>query len=56
MPFVEEVIGERKMRMFLTSGTLYVATTICILHYLSGDILTGTAYNLITRKTVPVGK
>jgi len=56
MNFIEETIGEYKIRLISTTFTLTVGVTVTSIFILSGDINTGTPVALLTMQTIPTGK
>ena len=52
---MEEQIGEKAIRVTHAFTTLAMAIISCIALLASGDILTGTAYNLLTAGTNTIG-
>ena len=52
---MEEQIGERTIRITHAITTFAVAVSAVVALLVSGDILTGTAYNLLTAGTNTIG-
>ena len=53
--FMEEALSETSLRLIHCLITFLSGIVVCSAQILSGDILTGTAYNLLTRQGVPPG-
>ena len=52
---MEEALSETSLRLIHCLITILSGIVVCSAQILSGDILTGTAYNLLTRQGVPPG-
>ena len=53
--FLEETIGENRVRSFMIGSTISSSLIICGLEIMSGDINTGTPYSLMTTKIANAG-
>ncbi len=54
--FMEETIGEKKMRSAVGCVCLFSSVTVCALLIYSGEIETGSVFSLATRQGVPGGE
>ena len=53
--FLEEVVGEKTTRILITSFSLTGSILNCTALILTGDILNGTMYNMLTKQTTKAG-
>jgi hypothetical protein len=52
---IEEVLGEKIVRVSMAVIVMITGITVCAVQVMSGDVWTGTAFNLITGNHVPEG-
>jgi hypothetical protein len=52
---MEETLSETIFRRIHCLIIIFSGIAVCLAQILSGDILTGTAYNMLTRQGVPPG-
>ena len=53
--FMEETIGESLIQIFVAILTLISSSAACFMLLISGDMLSGSFFNLLAKKTVPAG-
>jgi hypothetical protein len=56
MAFVEESIGERRLRASLCVTTFACGVALSVTEVLTGDIATGISFNLISGSTTVTGR
>ena len=56
MNYIEETIGEFKIRLISSTFTLTMGVTVTTIFVLGGDINTGTPVALLTMHVIPTGK
>jgi len=56
MNFLDETIGESLIRKIIAIINFSCGISVCIAQWLSGEVLTGTIYNVLAKDNIPAGK
>jgi hypothetical protein len=52
---MEETIGESFIQIFVSSLTMVCSSAACYTLLISGDMLSGSFFNLVAKKSIPAG-